>query len=518
MPSLSRALRFIPTVSSSNRSEESLNLNDSMVGMRKRLVLGEDIVNDEILLVLASSGESCRVASRERHTYPPVGLLCLSSMLKLHGYKVEICDLVFEDFSRAGFVSHLQSLARAPVIVGICVYTEAANETLEIASLSKQAFPETKVVLGGPHAAFCYDELLRHQCVDFVVRGEGESNIVQLLQYISYPDSLRLQAISGIAYKQEVDGDQSVQVTKPSSPVTRLDVLPFPDYPAWKYGGEHYPKIFSLVTSRGCPGQCIFCASRAFSGSKYRFHSAEWVFSMLYCQQKAYGFRRFGFFDDAFLANKSRLMRFCNYMINYWPRDGRLRWACKSRVDMIHEPAVQLISEAGCVSVHLGLESGSQEVLDSIGKGITLPQVFEALKILKEYGIEVECSFMLGHPSDSLETMEETLLLADTIDNLGMGTCVFGISAPFPGTRLWEEAERLGIQIKVRDWGKYNTMTPIYETGRIKFNDLRKAISYWQHQRQQNSNPRLSGRSQEQIDFIRENFARSLRSRESLSA
>lgn len=471
-------------------------------------------MHKEVVLILSSSSKAERVSLRERYKFPPIGLLCLVSLLKIHGYKVEVCDLVFEDFSRAGFVTHLRSLAKAPVIVGICVYTENADESVEIASLSKQAFPETKVVLGGPHVTFCYDELLHHQSVDFVVRGEGESKIMQLLEYISSPNSFPLQSIQGIAYKAEVDGGYQINLTKPSSFITSLDILPFPDYPAWKYGNEHYPNMFAFVSSRGCPSECIFCASRAFSGSKYRFHSAKWVFSMLFYYQKIYGFTRFTFFDDTFLVNKLRAKIFSGYISKHWAGNGPAMWACKSRVDMIDEATVQLIREAGCLSIHVGVESGVQEVLDSIGKAITLPQIFKALKLLRKYNIVAECSFMIGHPSDTLATIEETILFADVIDELGIGKCVIGISTPFPGTRLWIEAETLGIQIKVRDWSKYDTNTPIYETERVKADHLRKAMFYYLYQSHQTCNPRLSGRSQEEIDLIRENFARNLRDEE----
>jgi len=178
---------------------------------------------------------------------------------------------------------------------------------------------------------------------------------------------------------------------------------------------------------------------------------------------------------------------------------------------MIDEATVRLIRDAGCLSIHLGLESGAQEILDSIKKGSTLLQTFKALKLLRKYNIEADCSLMIGHPSDTLETIEETILFANVIEGISMGKCVFAISTPFPGTRLWIEAERLGIQIKVRDWSKYDLNTPIYETERVKANHLRKAMSYYQYQRHQTNNPRLSGRSQDQIDLIRENFARELR-------
>lgn len=472
-------------------------------------------MSKEVVLILPSSSGPMRVPVREKYRFPPIGLLYLSSLLKIHGYRVGICDLVFEDFSRVGFVTHLQSLAKSPLMVGICVYTASVSETLEITSLSKQAFPRTKIVLGGPHAAFCYDELLQHECVDFVVRGEGESNIIQLLEYISNPNSFPLQLIRGIAYKTEVNGSYKIDVTESSPFITCLDILPLPDYPAWKYS-HYYSAMFSFVSSRGCPNRCIFCASRAFSGSKYRFHSAKWIFSMLFYYQKVYRFARFVFLDDTFLANKLRAKTFCDYLKKYWPGSVPLVWACKGRANMIDEAIVRIIGDAGCVSIHVGVESGAQEVLNSIKKDITLSEIFEALKLLRKYGIKVECSFMIGNPSDTLETIEKTLLLADVIEILDMGKCVVGISTPFPGTVLWEEAEKLGIQIKLRDWSRYDLNTPIYETVEVRRNHLMKALFYFQHQRHRTTNPGLSGSSQEEIDIIRENFTRNLRDREAI--
>ncbi|MFW0859232.1 MAG: B12-binding domain-containing radical SAM protein [Dehalococcoidia bacterium] len=468
-------------------------------------------MSKEIILILSSSSGAMRVPVREKYRFPPIGLLCLSSLLKIHGYKVEICDLVFEDLTRTGFVTHLQSLAKAPVIVGICVYTDCVNETLEIASLSKQAFPKTKIVLGGPHATFCYDELLQHESVDFVVRGEGESSIIPLIEHLSYPNTFPLEAIRGIACKTKVNGSYRVDITGSSPFITRLDILPFPDYPAWKYS-NYYSAMFSFVSSRGCPGKCIFCSSKAFSGNKYRFHSAEWIFSMLCYYEKLYHFTHFVFMDDTFLAHKLRAKTFCEYVRKYWPGSAPPAWACKSRVDMIDEAIVRVISDTNCASIHLGLESGAQEVLDSIGKGITLPEIFEALKLLRKYGIDAECSFMIGHPGDTLKTIEKTLLLADVIERLEKGLSFVAISTPFPGTPLWEEAEKLGIQIKVRDWSKYDLNTPIYETAGVSGNDLRKAIFYFAHRRDRRTNPGLSGSSQEEIDIIRENIIHNLRS------
>lgn len=464
------------------------------------------VLHREIILINSSVSKMERHFIREMYAFPPVGLLYLSSLLKIHGYKVELCDLLFEDFTPKKFMEHLHSLARSPAMVGITVYTENVQEALETASLAKKTFPETKVVLGGPHATFRYEEMLKNDCIDFVVRGEGESSTILLLESIFSPQCIPLESIPGIAYKIfEKDGSYRIHFTDQPSFIERLDILPLPDYPAWSKRSE-YSEIFSFVSSRGCPGNCIFCASSALSGRKYRFHSAEWVFSMLYFFWHLYRFNRFVFLDDTFLANKLRAKNFCSYLRQYWPGERLPKWACKSRVDVIDQDIVHTIVEVGCISVHIGVESGNQNVLDHIGKKITLSQVYNSLRLLNKYGLKADCSFIIGHHCDTLESIEETILLAQAIEAVGMGSATIGVSTPFPGTRLLEEAEALGIQIKNLEWSKYDLATPIYETCEVKEPHLRKALFYFEHERKIKSTPNLSGRRLDEINSIKRHF------------
>jgi radical SAM superfamily enzyme YgiQ (UPF0313 family) len=366
---------------------------------------------DIILIESASSGMGRRDV-KEHYRYPPFGLLCLSSFLKMHGYQVFIIDLMLEDHSIKGFQERLAALTDSPLAVGISVYTDSAPEAIELAGIVKQVFPVTSVIAGGPHATFRADELLSHKQIDFVVRREGEVTLVELLEHIRAPVDYPAGEVLSVTYRR----DNGTIVANPDRPfVKQLDQLPFPDYEAIHFLRSTFHQRFLIVSSRGCPGDCVFCASRAMSGSRYRFHSAEWMFSLLVEYQARYGFHLMVLMDDTFTVNRLRARRFCRYLEEQWPAEAKLNWTCKSRADGVDDDMCTLISQAGCVSMHVGVESADQEVLDSIAKNMTLERVLEALVSARKHGISADCSFIIGHPSDTLETIEKTLILARVI-------------------------------------------------------------------------------------------------------
>ncbi|KAB3533482.1 B12-binding domain-containing radical SAM protein [Alkaliphilus pronyensis] len=464
----------------------------------------------DIILIGGSTSKESRIAQRSRYKLPPIGILSLSAVLKIHGYSVGVCDLFFEDFSRKQFIEYLRSLSSNPLMVGITVYTENEAECLEIASLVKRAFSETKVVLGGPHASFYASELIKNPNIDFIVKGEGESKIASLLEHIKNPTGFPANNIAGVTSKVDVKGEKEAKTMESLSMITNLDILPFPDFTEWKFSSEYLSRMLSMVTSRGCPSKCIFCASKALSGSKYRFNSSEWVFSMVYYYYKKYKFGKIAFFDDTLLANKARAKRFCNYLISL-SNEVLFSWSCKSRVDMIDEELLIMLKKAGCNSIHFGIESASQRILDTIGKKVTLEDIYTALQLTKKHDIQAECSFIIGLPNETLETIEETIILADVIEKEGFGSAVLGVTTPFPGTEIMEENEKYGLKIKVKDMQKYDLSTPICEIDGVTLNDLRKAYFYYSHQRHKTNYPKLSGRSLSEVEEIRECYIDSLK-------
>ena len=324
------------------------------------------------------------------------------------------------------------------------------------------------------HVSFRPEEGLIENTVDFIVRGEGESTIVAILELIKYEKFIKKDKILGIAYKK---GSQFIStISRPY--IKNLDTLPFPSYELI-VNDPSYSKTVSIISSRGCPGKCIFCASRAYSGSNYRMHSAVWLFSLLYYYEKRLNHISIvNFVDDTFTVNKIRLKNFFNYIQK---NELRYMWACKSRVDSLDEETIKTLANAGCRSIHLGVESGDQSVLDSIDKGITLEQCYKCIYLLNKYSIRAECSFIIGLPADTLETIDKTIILASEIEHSKIGLSTIGFAAPFPGTKMFENAGELGIIIKTYKWKNYTTFKPIFYTNNFTIQDLRKAYFIYKH-------------------------------------
>ena len=179
--------------------------------------------------------------------------------------------------------------------------------------------------------------------------------------------------------------------------------------------------------------------------------------------------------DDTFTANKNRLRRFYELLHS---DDWHVSWACKSRADTLNEDTIKLLAKAGCKSIHIGVESGDQRVLNSIDKRINLEKCLDVIRMLYKHSIRVECSFIIGLPADTKETIDKTIILATEINNANVGLAFVGIATPFPGTRLYDQSEELKLKIRNRNWKNYTTRKPIYYTDEFTIDDLRNANYY----------------------------------------
>ncbi len=436
-------------------------------------------MSNDVILIESAGSSVTREMFKEKYPYPPLGILSIASFLKMHGYTVHVLDLMIENYSREEFKKRLKALCPDPLAVGISLYTDCFYEGLEIGAIARDAFPSSHILMGGPHATFRPEEVLSHPYVDFVIRCEGESATVELLEHIKHPEAFGIEHVASISYR---DADGRV-CSNPGRPfITNLDILPFPDYELLPVLRESYGESFMFVSSRGCPGDCVFCSSRAMSGKRYRFSSPEWIFSMTYEYYCRYKFNRMVFLDDTFTVNRRRAHTFCQYLLEHWPEGKPPRWACKSRVDKVNDDICAEIARAGCLSLHIGVESADQGVLDAIAKHIRLEQTFEAILAARRHGLRVDCSFILGHHADTLETIEKTILLAQVVRDNRIGTAAIGISTPFPGTRLFEEADALGIEFSTRNWHKYDLIHTTYHTSNFTENDLKRAQYFFDYE------------------------------------
>ena len=408
-----------------------------------------------ILLVSPKSG----VWNSRKHIH--MGLGYLAGALLAAGYKdVTLFDAEVEEEP----ISTLLARERFD-IVGVSSPTPLIYEAWEVAALAKTQGAIT--ILGGPHPTLMPEESMERPQVDLVVRGEAEETLVEIVRQIEQQQptassspltACDLSAIKGVSWR-----DPSGQVIhNPVRPLRKeIESIPWPAYHLFKI--EHYTNLqpltdgldphartYTLVTSRGCPYQCIYC-SKPITGNTWRARSpddvaAEW--RHLVHDMKA---TEIGITDDVWNLKLERAKEICRLLI----AEGlnRVPWVTihGMRADHTDAELFQLMKQAGCKRVGFGVESGNQGVLDSIKKQQTLDDVRRAFGWAKAAKLQTMGFFIFGLPADTAETMDDTIRLALELDP---DLANFMIAAPYPGTELWEIARRDGRLFSM-DWRDY---------------------------------------------------------------
>jgi len=346
-------------------------------------------------------------------------------------------------------------------MVGISTYTETYLNALSIAGIAKEVDSEVTTVLGGPHVTFLPLEALKRSEVDVVVRHEGEFTILELARCIR--DGFgSMDEIRGISFRRNGE-----VVSNPPRPLIKdLDALPFPARDLLSLNLYPYPG--NVLTARGCPGRCVFCAATAMSGGRYRMRTPGNVVSEIIHLFEKYHLKYFNFVDDAFTASPDRAMKICD-LIDESGLD--IGWSCTSRVDTVTKEMLERMAKSGCDNINFGIESGCQMILDSIRKGITLRQVEDAIKWALEFGITPVCSFMLPHPEDTEETIRETKRLMRRLLEQGCHISI-ATTTPFPGTYLYNHAEELGVTILSDNWEDFDCGTAVIKTRNFSEEDI----------------------------------------------
>lgn len=370
----------------------------------------------------------------------PLGLGYLAGSLLEVNHQVDVIDLMAEpereeqiDFSQYE-------------LVGISSDTPRYFKALELADRAKRA--GALVVMGGYHVTFQDREAIESGNVDFVVRGEGEYVLRDLVNALEHTGDV--SHIKGISYKAE-----GTFVRNPPAPfIQDLDAVPLPRrelFPKGKYLSMYDDRpMTTMVTSRGCPFDCAFCSASRFGGLKWRTRSLDSILDEMELLIDE-GYQSFLFVDDNFTLNPRRVLDFTEEILR---RKWDIRWWCFSRVDTVvkNPEMVRKMAEAGNRTMFLGLESANQAILDGWGKKITLDQQKEAVKILKNNGISVYASFVLGDRRDTQESIQKTIRYAR---QLNPETCQFSVLTPYPGTRLFEELRAKDL-ILTYDWNFYD--------------------------------------------------------------
>lgn len=430
----------------------------SNVQIKERIILYK-----KVLLIVSASDCVNKEIIRDGVSAPHLGILYIASILKLHDYEVEVIDLLVENLSKKQFIDIVKECK--PDLVGISSFTEDFNTTLEIAKAVKTINNRIKIVLGGPHATFESKNILLNSEVDYIIRFEGEFPLLLLLEHLNNP-AFSIKNVKNLAYKEEGE----IIVNEDYGFIKSLDALPFPSYDLIDFSKYLLP--FTLITSRGCPGNCVYCSSRTMSGNTFRFRSAENIICEIIYMKNKTNWPKFVIFDDSFTVNKKRVKRFCEI---YRQLDLSLPWRCESRADVLSTELIDILYNSGCSIIHIGIESGNQNVINSIRKKIDLSKAIEAAIYAKRKGMEVVCSFIIGHHCDTKDTIIETLELMKKFKSEGIIVSV-AANTPFPGTFLYEHREELGIKLHARDWKDYKFSIVNVSNNNLTVDELRSYL------------------------------------------
>jgi len=410
---------------------------------------------------------------------PPVGLAYLAAVLEEKGYKVIIIDLSVSSFGLGKLREQLS--VEEPRIVGVSFMTNQYREAINIASIAKEACPKALVVAGGPHASVLPVELLQKSSFDAVAIGEGEATIVDIAEMLS-KGATRLEGIKGIVYKSKGD----IRANPPREPITDIDSLPFPSwhlleldkYSILSSGGEARERVYAILSSRGCPNRCVFCDSHSVFGRRFRGRSAVNIYKEILFLHEKFNARQFDFIDDTFTVDRERVFELCDLIVR---NNLGIKWMCNARVNTVDLEMLKAMNQAGCVRIEFGVESGDQEVLEIMKKGITISQIKDAHKMAKEAGLSVGTFAMVGNFGEGWDSVIETEKL---LSALGSDDICLSIATPFPGTEMYSRAKREGLLL-TEDWSRYVTSPtylpgywPVMKTDKMEANEILDAFFY----------------------------------------
>jgi radical SAM superfamily enzyme YgiQ (UPF0313 family) len=380
--------------------------------------------------------------SPNRHVFsrwklPRLGTVILATRLREAGYDVKV---FVEEISPVDFEAFF-----AADLVGISTITSTAPRAYEFAKAAQRAGIPT--IMGGSHVTFLPEEALQN--CDYVLRGESDDLIVPFVKALESGQGI--DTLPSLSWHR----DGKIVHNPDSIDCPDVDHLPNPDMSLIEgYSvGRSANAVVPIQTSRGCPFDCTFCSVTKMFGRKYRFRSTENVMADLRPLRNRYVF----FYDDNFTANRTRAKELCREMIR---EKLNLHWSAQVRCDAASDPELlDLMSQAGCYYVYIGLESVSPTVLKSFDKRQSVEQMVDAIRDFHAHGIRIHGMFIFGADHDTTATFRETVRFAKVNH---IESAQFMILVPLPGTPVFDEMERTG-RLLVRDWSLYDAHHVVFQ-------------------------------------------------------
>lgn len=381
---------------------------------------------------------------------PPLGLAHIASNLDIHGYSVKIIDFEVDDRDLNYWLYKFQ-----PRFVGISGTSHTRFESFRLAKAVKKFNEEIITIYGGVHATFtAIDTLKNIKEIDFVVRGEAENIVLDLLNNFKYKSNVVL--VKGLSYrdKGELKENRSAQRIKD------LDVLPKPAYHLLNMNKYSLDMPFvnkrgiSIITTRGCNAKCSFCSASRMFNHQITTHSSKYVLDEIEFLFRIYGFEGIKIFDSTLTMKRDHINDFCDEIIR---RGLIFPWECEIRVGTVDQELLEKMKNAGCYYVNFGIESASQRILNCMRKGFTIEEAEELLLLCNNVRIKTKVFFSFGHIGETMKDVEDTFAFIDkhekyiTIVASGAGVRIY------PGTYLETYAYQNALLRKNFSWSQsYN--------------------------------------------------------------
>lgn len=425
---------------------------------------------------------------------PPLGIAYLAAVLEKQGYEVSLLDCIVEGYENSEIQdeniyiglkwNEIEKRVRsfAPDVVGIsCLFSLMFPEALKVAEIVKGIEADIKVVMGGAHPSSVPFQALDDKNVDFIVIGEGEITFLELIRSIEQ-ETFVFAGIDGLGYKN----DGIPQLNPRTKFIDNLDEIPFPArhlLPMEKYysigeshGGLKRNRYTSLISSRGCPGNCLYCSIHTVWGRHWRPRSPQNVLDEIEHLVKQYGIKEIHFEDDNLTFDRERARLIFQGIID---RRLDITWTTPNGVAVwkLDKELLILMKQSGCYQINLGIESGNEEVLRKIiRKPLKLEKVREIVKEIRNIGIWAHGFFILGMPGETIKTMMETI---DFALELNLDSASFFVATPYPGTKLYDICQEHGYinNYDMRDLRVQSSMISTPEFTAAQLHEL-QALAY----------------------------------------
>ena len=369
----------------------------------------------------------------------PVGTLLLATILRQAGLEADI--LQFHHFGDvADFDNFIDRgiqliLSKEPKIVSFYTRCDTYHITLRIAQRLKERSKELYIVFGGPQADLSCEYSLREiPYIDFICCGEGETTVVPFFTSLlnGQPDL----TVRGLAYRS---GGEIVRNPRPDL-IADLDTLPVIDYSLLDFCNEGYNMeemtLFPVDVGRGCPFGCTYCSTKTFWGRKYRLKSPERIIQEIKEIHGRFGFTNFNFEHDMFTLNREKIITICGMLKEL---DFPIKWRCSARIDCLDEELVDIMVDAGLISLFMGIETGSPRMQKLVRKNLKLEGVPEKLRYICSKNIKVTASFIYGFPNETEEDLAQTIQLMTELSKLPNILVHPHLCAFFAGTELTDQ-------------------------------------------------------------------------------